>query len=97
MNDKDKEAFEKYCKETLCGESWAISIWQAALEYCKEKFTKEEIESSGYYKRLVEHERARSQKLLEALKRVSAIYDDCGMEEHQEISNQAIKDYEGGV
>ena len=98
MNDKDEEAFEKWCKNYF-GEdatiinvpSYFIHTWQAACEYKQKGYSNimdAMTQTSQYNYKL----QAENKKLREALNRISEIgyYHDYGI--HRDIAIEALKE-----
>jgi len=84
MNEQDKEEFEKWYFEVPYKVDYHASpdqleeAWQAALEYKEKQYQEKESwfqacrQLNGVYQHELEAERARSQKLFEALEKIAA-------------------------
>ena len=97
MNDKDKEAFEKWFKKNSYDyygyEKNNQEIgWQAACEYMRNKSNP--LDALSLYEKL-EKEREENKKLIEALEMISEIgyFHDYG--DHRTVATNALEKYRG--
>ena len=94
MNDKDKEAFEKWWKsifgnQVYFGFSLCEESWKSACEYMRNK--PDPLDALSLYEKL-EREREKNKKLREALEEISGYIPHNGDSWASEKAREALKE-----